>query len=672
MKTKLIAILSAAAMMLSMMVGCGSSASSDAASSTTVQSASEPSTSEESAASELDVSEEAQSAAADATEAMEETLKDAMPADELPEGVEPQASMTDATAAILEEAVKSANAISSEEYPEAQKSDNWKFVESDEYQAGMKEVRADIDAVMPGSDVLYNAEGQLLSSKGVIYDYPLAEEHSITAFAVNRGLTSNYVSDFSELITFQIASSETGIDVNFTTVPGDAAETQMNLIFASGDFPDLVSYFTAAYSGTPASAYENDLIVPLNDYLADYSPNYRAWIETNDTYLKSVTSDDGNIYCWYSLNAAPAVEQGSWVRADLIDKFGIDVPTTVSEMEDYFALCKDEGLSSVISCNAYGFMIFSDAFDVPSLSADNGFGIGLFREGNTVESILSADNSDKLKTYMETLHQWYENGYYAADLVSFTSSDDTNINNLIYNGETGYMWSGSGHYANYVQQAAVEGWDIEPTPNIVLNSGDTTHYLANDVIKTNVGSIVMTSACEDIEAACRYVDWFYSDMGINITNYGPEGLTWNWSSDGTSRLFSSAVYADEVYGLGSAPVMMMYNGSTTWASIADSLYNLYYGSSMIAIECQKLWSQNTDSEKYLSTGALSLTTSESEQASTIQSDLNTYLEESLTKFLTGDLSLDTDWDGFISTIEGMGLQDVVDIYQDAYDRYLDR
>jgi putative aldouronate transport system substrate-binding protein len=93
---------------------------------------------------------------------------------------------------------------------------------------------------------------------------------------------------------------------------------------------------------------------------------------------------------------------------------------------------------------------------------------------------------------------------------------------------------------------------------------------------------------------------------------------------------------------------------------------------MIAIECQKLWSQNTDSEKYLSTGALSLTTSESEQASTIQSDLNTYLEESLTKFLTGDLSLDTDWDGFISTIEGMGLQDVVDIYQDAYDRYLDR
>jgi putative aldouronate transport system substrate-binding protein len=672
MKTKLIAILLAAAMMLSMMVGCGSSASSDAASSTTVQSASEPSTSEESAASELDVSEEAQSAAADATEAMEETLKDAMPADELPEGVEPQASMTDATAAILEEAVKSANAISSEEYPEAQKSDNWKFVESDEYQAGMKEVRADIDAVMPGSDVLYNAEGQLLSSKGVIYDYPLAEEHSITAFAVNRGLTSNYVSDFSELITFQIASSETGIDVNFTTVPGDAAETQMNLIFASGDFPDLVSYFTAAYSGTPASAYENDLIVPLNDYLADYSPNYRAWIETNDTYLKSVTSDDGNIYCWYSLNAAPAVEQGSWVRADLIDKFGIDVPTTVSEMEDYFALCKDEGLSSVISCNAYGFMIFSDAFDVPSLSADNGFGIGLFREGNTVESILSADNSDKLKTYMETLHQWYENGYYAADLVSFTSSDDTNINNLIYNGETGYMWSGSGHYANYVQQAAVEGWDIEPTPNIVLNSGDTTHYLANDVIKTNVGSIVMTSACEDIEAACRYVDWFYSDMGINITNYGPEGLTWNWSSDGTSRLFSSAVYADEVYGLGSAPVMMMYNGSTTWASIADSLYNLYYGSSMIAIECQKLWSQNTDSEKYLSTGALSLTTSESEQASTIQSDLNTYLEESLTKFLTGDLSLDTDWDGFISTIEGMGLQDVVDIYQDAYDRYLDR
>ena len=54
------------------------------------------------------------------------------------------------------------------------------------------------------------------------------------------------------------------------------------------------------------------------------------------------------------------------------------------------------------------------------------------------------------------------------------------------------------------------------------------------------------------------------------------------------------------------------------------------------------------------------------------SDLNTYLEESLIKFLIGDLSLEDDWDGFIGTVEGMGLQSVVDIYQDAYDRYLAR
>lgn len=52
--------------------------------------------------------------------------------------------------------------------------------------------------------------------------------------------------------------------------------------------------------------------------------------------------------------------------------------------------------------------------------------------------------------------------------------------------------------------------------------------------------------------------------------------------------------------------------------------------------------------------------------------MNTYLEESLIKFLIGDLSLEDNWDDFVATIDSMGLSTVVDIYQDAYDRYLTR
>ena len=69
---------------------------------------------------------------------------------------------------------------------------------------------------------------------------------------------------------------------------------------------------------------------------------------------------------------------------------------------------------------------------------------------------------------------------------------------------------------------------------------------------------------------------------------------------------------------------------------------------MIPVECQNMWSQNTDSEKYFNTSELSLTSEESEESATIMSDLSTYLEESLIKYLIGDLSMD-DWGTFQDT-----------------------
>lgn len=652
MKTKMTALILAIAMLVVVLSGCGGTP----ASSSTANESSEASVE----APEVPDVPDAEPAEADASV---EKAEYAGP----PEGVELQ-TVTEATAKLLADTVANANAVMSEDFPDDQKDELWSFVESDEYATAIAEVRAEIDANMPDSEQRYDAEGHMVSDKGVVYAYPLDDGHSITAFAVNRGLTSNYVGDYSELISFQLAATETNIDVDFTTVSGDAAETQMNLMFASGDYTDLVSYFSMGYSGTTVSAYENDLIVPLNDYLAEYSPNYNAWLQSSDSYAKAVTADDGNIYAWYSLRSAASIEQGDWVRADLIEKFGIEIPSTVAEMEEYFALCKDEGLKSVISCTAYGFPILSAAFDVPQLGEDSGLGIGLYHEGSEVKSTLL---SDEFETYMNKLHEWYEAGYYAPDLVSYTSTDNSAVDTLIYNGETGYMWAGSGHYANYVSQAAVEGWDIVPTPTIVLNEGDTTHFRADTVLQENAGSIVLTTGCDDIEAACRYVDWFYTDMGINQLNYGPEGVTWSWSSDGTRRLFSSAMYQDQVYGLPAAAALMMYNGSTSWASIADPLYNFYFGSSMVPVECQNMWSQNSDSEKYFNTSELSLTAEESEESATIMSDLSTYLEESLIKYLIGDLSMD-DWGTFRDTVESMGLQDVVDIYQDAYDRYLQR
>ena len=49
----------------------------------------------------------------------------------------------------------------------------------------------------------------------------------------------------------------------------------------------------------------------------------------------------------------------------------------------------------------------------------------------------------------------------------------------------------------------------------------------------------------------------------------------------------------------------------------------------------------------------------------------TYAATEVFKFVMGEYNFDEDWDNFIGQIEDMGLQDCIDIYQGAYDRYVE-
>ena len=51
------------------------------------------------------------------------------------------------------------------------------------------------------------------------------------------------------------------------------------------------------------------------------------------------------------------------------------------------------------------------------------------------------------------------------------------------------------------------------------------------------------------------------------------------------------------------------------------------------------------------------------------SDVETSVDENLLGFITGSVSLET-YDAFVDGIKAMGVQDAVDIHQNALDEYL--
>ena len=67
-----------------------------------------------------------------------------------------------------------------------------------------------------------------------------------------------------------------------------------------------------------------------------------------------------------------------------------------------------------------------------------------------------------------------------------------------------------------------------------------------------------------------------------------------------------------------------------------------------------------------------MTTEESATYSGIMADVKTFMETSYMEFIIGDKSLDTDWDAYVATIQGMGLDEALACKQAAYERYQNR
>ena len=81
--------------------------------------------------------------------------------------------------------------------------------------------------------------------------------------------------------------------------------------------------------------------------------------------------------------------------------------------------------------------------------------------------------------------------------------------------------------------------------------------------------------------------------------------------------------------------------------------------------CETTWSHDG---AYMIPELVTPTAEESETQTGIMGDIETYVKEMTLKFITGQESLDN-WDQYCDYIQGLDLQDAVDIEQTVLDRY---
>lgn len=502
---------------------------------------------------------------------------------------------------------------------------------------------------------------------------PLADGATLTYFCELPGYMSMFnVNDYDDLEPMKYAEEITGVDIDFTIVNMESLQTNFQLMIASGDITDMVSGVSDQYASS-AQMIEDGVAIDLMEY-QDSLPNFWKVLEYYDAYKPKAITQDGTMPEIICIADDYMTQSGMQIRKDWLDKLGMDVPETIDQLHEallgFVSECgADKALLLTGSPQMTGTSIVGGMGTIgydPSISANMYVVDGEIRNGFLDE---------KYKEYMQMVAQWYEEGIIAKDFA--TESNDpftSNADSYIQGGNAG-VWSSMSDNMDQNLSAGKSldpEYDIVPMAQPMENAGDKFHFGDSEIGANAMGkNITISDCCEDVELACSWIDFFFSEEGIRLANYG---LVDNDSWDASDDTYSDIAEDMNMERLTDGTFPMISFGTTyyTLACVAtlqdfDRVFGTY---SELNLSAMELWTETAD-DLYTLPAAMELSIEENEEYSGIWSDLSTYANTEIFKFVMGEYNFEEDWDNFIDQLKEMGIEDCVEIYQTAYDRYVE-
>lgn len=463
---------------------------------------------------------------------------------------------------------------------------------------------------------------------------------------------------YDEVTAWQVVQEKTGVDIEFEhPAQGQLAE-QFNLMVAANKLPEVVVYSWNAYPGGAMKAISDKKIVSLNDYL-DYAPNLKRLLDENPEWRKMVSTDNGDIigFPFIREDVAQQVFLGPAIRQDWLDKLELSSPTTIDEWYNVLKAFKEQdpngnGEADEIPITlAAGELAFAGAFGTPN---------DFYQENGTVSYGPIQPN---FKQYLATMNQWFNEGLLDQD---FASNDGKMIDAKVTGDQLGslilFLNGGIGKYMDLI---AGTDFKLTGTAYPTLNAGEQPVFGHIDNPITGIFAAI-TGSNKNVIETVKFLDYLYSDEGKLIMNFGKEGESFNLVN-------GEPVYTEQVLnnpdGL---PISQSFRkhimGATSGPFVQDIRHSMQYTTKPEQKAAMEAWSGPTHEKRI---PPVSIAVEDSSQFASIMTDVNTYKDEMILKFIMGAESLDN-FDKFVETIKSLGIDKATEIQQAALDRYNNR
>lgn len=469
-------------------------------------------------------------------------------------------------------------------------------------------------------------------------------------------LVNSYLYTGDELV-FQAIKKFTGIQFKPVPVPLADFNDKLSTLLASNQLPDLVDCRGAktVYKYGPQGAFVN--LTPYID--SGKMPDFKSMLEKYPPAMALSKAPDGNIYGGPRIYDMDFRMDETWVaRVDILTKNNITMPKTFDELYNMLKQLKTIYPDSTPYTSRWGI---SNAMDGVCRFMNTSMTMFVNPETNKIEF---GPSNPAYKDALAFIAKCYKDGLLDKDFLTisdeqWTEKFATGKSFVSYD----YPQAGDEIIQSNGNQLEA-GWDFRTIDQPAYNGKVYGAW----VLKGYYGfTKAIASTSKYTDRLVNYINWTYSDEGINALLFGLEGDTYTKDSSGAVKLAADIKYAGNPtgtrtnLGLNDQYIFSVLNIA------GRDMYEVAPGSqaakSYETVRTHKLYAEPTfmptisndaDNQKYTD-----LTT-----------PINTYIEEASTKVITGDIAL-SDWDSVVmAKVNSMGLSDALTMINKAYTEML--
>lgn len=435
--------------------------------------------------------------------------------------------------------------------------------------------------------------------------------------------------------------------------------TKKSTLLASGDLPDII---IGSQTFNDADIVNNQsLFLAVDDLVEKYMPNYKEALKQLPELKRTVTFPDGKMYSFgKNLPSRPKTRNQPIINKTWLDKLGLEVPTNLDELYNVLLQFKTKdpngnGIADEIPITGNGGL---------NMDLLNPFGITDINETNMLV------NSDGSLTYYPTSEQYKEglkwlNKLYAAGIIdsqAFTQDNtmatskyqDPNVARVGFH----YAWTPDSDFgkwsSQYIAIAPIKGPDGKQ-----YAGGDP-----NGVFSVMRNEAEITTSCKNPEIAARWLDEFYTGEASIQNFWGAIGTVISKNSDGTYTLNDppEGTSADAWYWDQS---LRDFGPKYVSPDFQQKIKLSPKSGDGLKVELSKL------ADPYITTPYPNVmyTSEENQELATLTTDINTYVGQMRAQFVTKG-GIDEGWDEYVKKLKDMGLDNLIKIRTDAYNRYV--